>query len=160
MVIFALDPSINHLGWVLMEPGSILGNETIDAPTECKREELVYRIEWMIGQLNDAPYGSADTIAIECPEPWGAYKSMASSRSGSLQMLTLITGALTLWACNKVGVDNVKLIKVSQHKGQLPKHVTRARMEKKYYHGFATSHEADAANLGDYVLNRYCTAVQ
>lgn len=78
---------------------------------------------------------------------------MASSRSGSLQILTLLTGALTHWATNMVGVENVRLIKVSQHKGQLPKHVTQKRMEKKYNCKFKTDHEADAANLGDYVLN-------
>jgi len=153
MIVLALDPSINHLGWTYMGPGVVLEFGTINAPTEFKQMSDVERINWMVEMVNDIGQGEYDTVAIECPEPWGAYKSMASSRSGSLQILTLLTGALTQWACNEVGIENVKLIKVSQHKGQLPKHVTQKRMGKKYKCEFATSHEADAVNLGDYVLN-------
>lgn len=155
MRVLALDPSINHLGWALMIPGRALMYETIDAPTESKFQELVYRIDWIIGELDDLPgQQDFDTVAIEKPEPWGAYKSMASSRSGSLQMLTLVVGALTQWALARVGADNVKLVKVSTWKGQLPKTVTKKRMEKKYNCKFATGHESDAVGLGDYVLTK------
>lgn len=156
MKVFAIDPSINHLGLALMVPGSLLAFETIEAPTEFKQEELVSRLDWMINELDDAPYGFTESlmIAIECPEPWGAYKSMASSRSGSLQMLTLLVGAIAYWALTIVSIENVKLVKVSTWKGQLPKSVTKKRMEKKYNCKFATDHESDACGLGDYVLTK------
>jgi len=168
MRVFAIDPSINHLGWALMDNASkavgydfLAAYETIDAPTEFKQEELVYRLDWIMGELDDTTRSlQFDTIAIECPEPWGAYKSMASSRSGSLQILTLLTGALTQWAIEKVGVENVKLIKVSQHKGQLPKWVTKKRMEKKYNCKFNTDHESDACSIGNYCLERNANANQ
>lgn len=162
MNVLALDPSINHLGWVIMTTGKVLLSGTINAPP-LKTACLVARLDWMIVALDDLMLEKvhalramgevpADVIAIECPEPWGAYKSMASSRSGSLQMLTLLTGVLTCWAINTVGVDYVHLIKVSQHKGQLPKRVTQERMEEKYHCIFRTDHAADACSLGDYIL--------
>jgi len=137
-----------------MGPGVVLESGTIEAPEEFKQEELVERINWMVEATDDIGKGGYDTIVIERPEPWGAYKSMASSRSGSLQMLTLMVGALTYWAIGLVAAENVKLVKVSQWKGQLPKHVTQQRMEKKYHCKFDTDHEADAVGLGDFVLGK------
>lgn len=151
MRIFAIDPSINYLGWIVMEPGSVVAHGTIDSG-QVKTASWTERINWMINAI-DTDF-TLDVIAIEQPETWGAYKSMASSRSGSLQVLTILVGALMYWAITKVGVENVKLIKVSQHKGQLPKHVTQKRMEKKYNCKFASSHEADACSVGNYVLEK------
>ncbi len=151
MRVFAIDPSINYLGWIVMDPGSVVACGTIDSG-QIKDASWTERIDWMINAI-DTDF-AIDVIAMEQPETWGAYKSMASSRSGSLQVLTLLVGALMYWAITKVGVENVKLVKVSQHKGQLPKKVTQARMERKYKRSFATSHEADACSVGDYVLTK------
>lgn len=151
MRVFAIDPSINYLGWVVMDPGVVVAHGTIDSG-QVKDASWVERIDWMIDAI--AIDFEIDVIAMEQPETWGAYKSMASSRSGSLQILTLLVGALVWWAITKVGVENVKLIKVSQHKGQLPKHVTQKRMEKKYNCKFNSNHEADACSVGNYVLER------
>lgn len=160
MKTLAVDPSVNHLGWAVMfkDPATknteILSSGTIEAPTEYKGADLVERLAWMVSEVDDLGVASqdVDAIVIECPEPWGAYKSMASSRSGSLQMLTLLVGAITCWAIDMVGAKNTELIKVSQWKGQLPKHVTQRRMESKYHTRFKTDHEADAVGLGDYYL--------
>jgi len=154
MRVFAIDPSINYLGWVLMWPGTVHKFGTINAG-QMKDASWTERSDWMVNALDDiATDFEFDVIAMEQPETWGAYKSMASSRSGSLQVLTLLVGALMYWAVIKVGVENVKLIKVSQHKGQLPKKVTQSRMERKYNCKFTTSHEADACSVGDYVLTK------
>jgi len=156
MRVFAIDPSVNYLGWVVMEPGTVVAYGTIDAG-QMKDASWTERIAWMISALDDVADNFCyefDTVAMEQPETWGAYKSMASSRSGSLQVLTLLVGALMYWAITKVSVENVKLIKVSQHKGQLPKHITQKRMEKKYNVKFQTDHEADACSVGNYCLER------
>ena len=163
MNVLAIDPSINHLGWVIMTSGKVLLSGTINAPEDTKSWNDVARLDGMIDQLNSLVLAKMHTlteigevpieiIAIERPETWGAYKSMASDRSGSLQILTLLVGALTQWALTIVGPKRTMLIKVSQHKGQLPKKVTQKRMEKKYKCQFQTDHEADAASVGDYVL--------
>ena len=152
--ILALDPSILHLGWAYMclhqhRDIVILDSGTIVVPEEYKDEELVKRIGANIEALYDLDF-DVDTVVIEQPESWGAYKSMASSRSGSLLKLELLTGALVGWALT-VGLEPI-LIPVSKWKGQLPKHVTTKRMEKKYERKFATSDEADSVGLGDWYL--------
>ena len=163
MNVLAIDPSINHLGWAIMTSGKVLLSGTINASPDAKGHDDVHRIDWMINQLDALMLKNVHTlvtvgevpveiVAIERPESWGAYKSMASDRSGSLQILTLLVGALAQWSLNIVGPRCTMLIKVSQHKGQLPKKVTQKRMEKKYKCQFQTDHEADAASVGDYVL--------
>lgn len=152
MTILALDPSINHLGWAVMQEDRCPLYGTIQAPP-MQQASTVERIDWIITNLDDQMLGMGrmlETIIIEQPEPWGAYKSMASSRSGSMQMLTLVVGALSWWAIRAVGVDNVRLVKVSQWKGQLPKRITKQRMEAKYNCVFKTTDEADAVGLGDW----------
>lgn len=154
MRVLAIDPSINYLGWVVMDPGVVVAYGTVNAE-HMRAAAFEVRLAWMLDALNDVVADfDFDIVAIEKPEPWGSYKTMASDRSGSMQMLTLIVGALTYWAVTKVGVENVKLIKVSQHKGQLPKAVTKSRMERKYNCEFKTDHEADACSVGNYVLER------
>lgn len=163
MNVFSIDPSVNHLGWAVMDidqdihpvgvANKVVASGTIEAPEEFKQENLVERLEWMICAIDDVVTNFCiDAVVIERPESWGAYKSMASSRSGSLQMLTLLVGALTQWALTQAIAENVKLIKVSQWKGQLPKHITKKRMEQKYSKKFKTDHEADAVGIGDYYL--------
>ena len=154
MRVFAIDPSVNYLGWAIMEPGFVVAHGTVNA-VQMKEASWTERIGWMIEAIDDVAQKFVfDTVAMEQPETWGAYKSMASSRSGSLQILTLLVGALTYWAILAAGVESVKLIKVSQHKGQLPKRVTQSRMERKYNVKFNTSHEADACSVGNYCLER------
>lgn len=163
MRVFAIDPSVNHLGWAVMDidqdihpvgvAHKVVASGTIDAPEEFKQENLVERLEWMAEAIEDvATDFDFDVIVIERPEPWGAYKSMASDRSGAMQMLTLLIGALAYWAIGWVSAESVKLVKVSTWKGQLPKHITKRRMEQKYGQGFKTDHEADAVGIGDYYL--------
>lgn len=153
MNVLALDPSINSLGWIVMSESGVHCFGTIKAPEEFVGGDLVERIGWMLAELDDLPIArSLQIIAIEKPEPWGAYKSMASSRSGSLVILTILAGALTAWAIHDLGVKNVRLVKVSAHKGQLPKTVTQHRMQQKYNCKFKTDHEADACSIGNYIL--------
>lgn len=163
MNVLAIDPSINHLGWAIMTSGRVLLCGTINAPVDTKHWDMVLRLDWMLSHLDALMLKNAhslveigevpvEVVAIERPEPWGAYKSMASDRSGAMQMLTILVGALTQWSLALVGPKNTKLIKVSQHKGQLPKVVTQKRMETKYKCKFQTDHEADAVSVGDYVL--------
>jgi len=150
--IFAIDPSINYLGWAVMELDTVVASGTINASV-MQKADFVERLGWMTAALQDVVEDfEFDHIVIERPEQWGAYKSMASGASGSLQMLTLIVGALTYWAVIMSGVENTRLITVTQWKGQTPKHITKRRMEEKYHTRFKTDHEADAVGIGSYFL--------
>jgi len=154
MKILAIDPSINHIGWAIMEPSGIIRSGTVNAPPMTKASEVV-RISWMIETLDEAvlqiPY---DVIVIERPETWGSFKSQASRGSGDLQLLTLVVGALMYWASTIISVEDVHLIKVTAWKGQLPKRVVQERMEKKYNCKFGSDHESDAVGIGDYYLSK------
>lgn len=139
-----------------MEPGKVIESGTL-IERDTKLNTAVERIDHMLTLLDDLVIGKRfDAVAIERPETWGAYKSMASSRSGSLQILTLLTGALVQWALFYVEVGNVRFPKVSEWKGQLPKRITRARMTKKYKRSFKTDDEADAVGIGDFILGKEC----
>ena len=157
MQVLALDPSILHLGWATLNSLGALSFGTIKAPAEMKEGSLVERIAWMLKELNDVNLCGVHRIVIEQPEPWGAYKSLASSRSGSLLMLQMLTGAIVGWALSQtysISDQEVVLVKVSQWKGQLPKNVTKMRMERKYNCKFATTDEADAVGLADWYLQQ------
>jgi hypothetical protein len=137
--------------FALLDYGTILASEV-------KKLELVDRMRYVLTELNELVLNSDIDFSVEClvvekPEPWGSYKSLASSRSGSLEILTILTGALAGW-CISQGIG-ICFIKVSQWKGQLPKHMTKKRMERKYNVTFETTDEADAVGLGDwYLTNR------
>lgn len=154
MQVLAIDPSVNHLGWAVVKPGEVIQSGTINGPS-LKTESIPSRIGWMVEALDDevlqVPF---DIVAIERPETWGSFKSQASRGSGDLQLLTLIVGALTFWATTIISSDAIHLIKVTSWKGQLPKRVTQARMEKKYSRKFGSDHESDAVGIGDYILEK------
>jgi len=159
MQILSLDPSLLHCGWAIMsldnDVETLQSSGTIIVPTTAKRLSLEKRIWLVLDELNQLMLLGVKVILIEQPESWGAYKSLASLRSGSLLKLELLAGALVGWAFYKLGSDaGVYFIKVSTWKGQLPKEVTQERMETKYQCKFATNDEADAVGIGDWYLNR------
>lgn len=173
MKILAIDPSLLHCGWAILKLTCDIAEHcnidiphgtirlqaygTIKAPKELKEEEIVIRIAFVLSELDKVPWPGIQRIVIEQPESWGAYKSLASSHSGSLLLLNLLTGAIVGWALNqtcRVGDEEIILVKVSKWKGQLPKTVTQSRMEKKYNVKFATNDEADATGLGDWYLTQ------
>ncbi|KKN52377.1 hypothetical protein LCGC14_0612940 [marine sediment metagenome] len=155
MRVLAIDPSINNLGWAILNSNCIrVFSGTIKVKGMISAS-IVARIGAVLRGLETTVAGlSFDVMVIEQPEPWGAYKSMASDKSGAMQKLTLIVGALAQWGMIAKGLENTHLIKVSTWKGQLPKGITQERMEKKYGCTFKTDHEADAVGLGDYFIEK------
>jgi len=125
--------------------------ETRELPLEKRIEIIIAGLE---KDLQGLPYvyPKRDVAVIEQPQLWGAYKSVASAQSGALLSLHILVGAL-FWYCNK-NFFRTKLIPVSVWKGQLPKRVTKKRMETKYDVKFATDDESDACGLGDYYLTK------
>lgn len=161
MKILAIDPSINSLGWAIFETNDLARNipqlltygtvtSSILARSKLSLEERIFII---IDLLKDAILTTeyrVCRVVIEQPESWGAYKSMASAKSGSLLGLHITVGALLYWA--KQSIDHGAFVKVSKWKGQVPKHVTKKRMERKYHVTFKTTDECDAVGIGDW----YC----
>jgi Holliday junction resolvasome RuvABC endonuclease subunit len=165
MQILALDPSILHCGWavMLLEKNNVQVQAygTIIAPDSLKQENLMPRIYYVLIDLERIRFRMAQQnfeiskIVIEKPQPWGSYKSLASSRSGSLEILTILTGAIAGWALTQYRPENVIFVPVSEWKGQLPKSATKRRMQRKYPGVvFKTTDEADAVGLGDWHLEK------
>lgn len=154
--VLAIDPSINSLGWAILEPpndepslldfGTVICH-TVRLPVETRMNTTIAGLEDAVRDLD-----RESTVVIEKPELWGAYKSVASMHSGDLLGLYLLVGALYWWAANRFESHKVFLIPVSTWKGQLPKTVTQKRMEKRYDVKFTTDDEADACGLGTHFL--------
>jgi len=159
--IFAIDPSVNSCGWALFENEDLLKSGTIRSLNDAPEHAYDDRVEWMLLQLDqvlvDTQFFVSETetgnlyrsIVIEKPCQWGAYKSTASQHSGSLQVLTLLVGAMFGHFLGYLSTQ-VVLIPVSTWKGQLTKDITQRRMELKYLRKFKTNDEADAVGIGDY----------
>lgn len=154
MYLLSIDPSINSLGWAIfnLENGELEASGVVHNYIP-QSQEIEKRIRGIICNLTVAIWRwlkRVRIVIIEKPHMWGAYKSVASAHSGSLLVLHILVGALFWWASD----NKCKLIRVSEWKGQLPKDVTKARMEKKYAKVFKGDDEADAVGLGSWYLER------
>ena len=154
--LLTIDPSINHCGWARRTgEKSELIYGTVNAPKEVRSSSDEFRLLWMVDALKNAvpfingPPDYLNVTAIERPDLWGAYKSVASQHSGALQLLTLVVGAL--FHASSTWSDKVKLVRVSDWKGQLPKDISQERTEKYYGVKCRTDHEADALGLLRYL---------
>ncbi len=162
MLILALDPSINHMGWTLFTTtteediwrifrwGTL---ETLKFKSYSMADRIIYTIEELGSTLRGFivhPF-ILQAVVIEEPQLWGAYKSVASQHSGALLSLYMLTGALCWWGWRYVSKEVVS-VKVSQWKGQLPKRITTKRTQEFWKVRFETSDEADAAGLGTWYL--------
>ena len=139
-------------------------SKTVEVETQAKRKRdipHIIRIRQMIDQVSavieeETPFSLPGTVVIEEPESWGAYKSVASDKAGDMKLLVMTVGALGLWATQVAGIEETKLIKVSEWKGQLPKNVTANRMKAIYNtEHFDTLDEADAIGIGHYYIHKY-----
>ena len=156
MRLIAIDPSINTLGIATFDNETLLKFATIKSNLgkDSTDEERIRWMLWLIDSWLDDPFW--DVVVIERPQSWGAYKSMASEKSGALLQLHILVGALFLWAekLNYMNKCTCHLVPVSTWKGQLPKDVTQAKMEAKYGVKVKYDHESDAIGLGDWWLKK------
>lgn len=181
MFILGLDPSINHLGWAVMQldaatdlnqplqaQGKLITFGTIHSVPKERGLALPLRVAAELNAVGDlfrdpafrlklGASGEVDHVVIERPEEWGSYKSLASSQSDSLNILTITAGALLGYAI--AWQKPVTFYTAKQWKGQLSKKATTYRTETKYQVTFDTADAADAAGLLDYFLEtRDCRA--
>ena len=146
MNLLAIDPGINRVGVAVasLETGELIFSGCIYGPENTERIEE--RIAGCTGQLSElCAQFTISKVLIEPPQPFGSYKSLASQQSTSLIKLYFSTGAL-FWCCRQQ-YPATYLIPVSEYKGQLPKEVTRKRVENYYCKTFGPHDEADAVYL-------------
>ena len=158
--VIAIDPGLNVLGFAIFEltPSSSELHYASYIKQETKGLPTVQRIQYVTNELAKqlmerlSSLTFCDHFVIEEPQPFGAYKSLASQQSGSLVKLYLLTGALIQWGL--LADMEVHSIPVSHYKGELPKQVVQKRMEKKYETTFPVLDTSDAVFLGDWFCQR------
>lgn len=150
MNVVAFDPSINTCGAASWVDGSLrlkLLAPTQDTLTlEGKLCELFYNA---FDFLSVKP--TPDYCLIEKPGSQGT-RSIASVSSDSYTKLCLAAGVIA-GAAMSHGIL-VELIPVHSWKGQLPKRITKQRMEEKYKLKCKTDDEADALGILDWWLGK------
>ena len=165
MYLIACDPSINSMGWAVFNLETLAleasGTTTNALWAKSKLSQSIRLASIMRNLEADISewLNRSEILVIEQPQLFSSYKSMASTRSGSLLILHLLVGALYWWGISHDQFDTsgTHLIPVSTWKGQLPKHVTAVRMKRKYaIKSFETDDQSDAVGLGDwFIVNRY-----
>lgn len=153
-MILAIDPSYESggLGYAFFNEHTN-GLESFGVTHPPKREQFEDNVWESVRTLKELIQGTnAHTIVIEMAESWGSYKSQMISRTGVLHKLFFFIGALYAWG--KLDGRKVILIPPRKWKGQLPKAVTKKRVEKYYAIVCKTQHEADAIGLGLHYLTK------
>lgn len=169
--VIAIDPSIISMGiayleWPADAEQPILRKYLgLCEPDDIQKQTTAERIKFCTARVRQVLKRTfeADTRihkstakfygVIELPQNWGAYKSVASQHSGALPLLRILVGAL-FWELSNWTKDGTFLVPVSTWKGQLKKHHTMMRMERKYNVKFPTDDESDAVGIGDWFLTK------
>ncbi len=151
-IITAIDPSINSLGYAVFVNKRLVSYGTVKSSDDDKQKTLAVRIQTMIADLAVKMEGSmhAQTVVIEEPEMFSSATSHAAVHNSSLKKLIMIVGGL-VWHSFLLKATCV-LVPVTTWKGQLPKHITKTRMETKYNVRFRTTDECDAVGIGDWYI--------
>ena len=157
--ILSLDPSYepNNMGyaWFAEEEGKIYLQKWGTAPsTVSKGATLLEKWHDALGSITRLTAGREliDYVAIEMPQTWGTYRSAMSSSSGVLHNLFFLVGMI--YENMRSQNFNPVLLTTAEWKGQLPKKVTKERMEKRFGIKLATLHEADAVGIGAFFLDQ------
>jgi len=159
MKIIAIDPSYEDggLGYAILEsPEKLLlwGTTHSDAPKDAPFEQKVAAALVVLERdiLHCGLMGERGRLVIEMPEVWGGFKAAMSTKTGVLHKLFFFVGALWQWGRERQ--LSPVLIPVREWKGQLPKEVTRKRVEDTFGIKTKNTHEADAIGLGLYYLKK------
>jgi len=156
MKIMSIDPSCEDggLGYAVLksEPPKLLDYGTVHTKVE-KDEPLERKTGCALRELHiilDNNQMRGKYIVIEMPGVWGGFKAAMSTKTGRIHELFFFVGALWKW-CYEVGCLPV-LIPTREWKGQLPKKVTRDRVNALFNIKVKNTHEGDAIGLGLYYL--------
>lgn len=173
MKLLCIDPSIRALGWAvfkivtastarLVDSGCIrLGKEWRgkDVDWMARMDHMVDCVgDLMLRRLNlGDPYSYE--VLIELPEHFGAgagvrVSGRAAAAQNSDAVLKLFGFVMVLRAMVRGAGADVTLVKVSTWKGQMPKKVTAARVQRRWGWEGIDDNESDAVGLGDWLLYR------
>lgn len=153
-MILSIDPSIRHLGWATKD-GSFWEHGTINLPQRENSElpktliDIAVKLKRSMGTDS---FRLIDALVVEYPEFHGGTKGATAAVMGSTFGLAAIAGFLQGYF--KVPAERTFFYKPSEWKGQVPKEGMEYRFKKKFGYAPKTDHEAEAALLLDYHINK------
>ena len=151
----AVDPGIDF-GWSRWHDGTLQEAHTISAPNHgVGPNEFWEAVHEQASILAECAKGCSRAM-IEFPAFWDSVGGHTSGRSGALVKLSLVVGAYAR-AVEMVGCA-AQFVEVNTWKGQLPKSVVAARIQKvlspKEKQIPIKSHAVDAVGIGLWWHNR------
>jgi Holliday junction resolvasome RuvABC endonuclease subunit len=134
--LLSIDPGVNDLGWATW---SWRRRKRLEAPLSCGvfsardrgglKRHWSLKIEDLMGQLWRVVEDlELRHVAIEMPESMGGAKGIAARKRGDVVHLAYCVGYVAAIAHAKSAT--VDPVRVSRWKGQLPKRVVQARVER------------------------------
>lgn len=164
MRLIAIDPSIRALGWCIMtahKPSKKVIIQYVDSG--CLR--LMSKIEWRDrvdymtqSVMKICKQKKVDALVFEEPILFGMFggdgRGDAANNTGSVLKLMgvaySIRGAFKYWKPDGI----VHAAPVNTWKGNVPKHITRSRMERRYTLELPDHNESDAIGIADWYLRK------
>lgn len=150
-MILSIDPSIRHLGWATKD-GIHWDHGTINIP---QNKTLAETLIYIVVKLNTEVCldGAPEFLVCEYPEFFqGSEKGAIAAVDGTTFGLATIAGFLQGYY--KRPANKTFFYKPSQWKGQVPKKGMEYRFLQRFGYPARTDHEAEAALLLDYHINK------
>ena len=152
--LLSIDPSINHVGVAVWELPNKLIMYGLLHPKVKERENEYDKSMSILNQIKEwkQNYG-VNRIILEVPAHW-AVGGFEARETGSIAKLMLVVGALYSL---KPEVDEFKVVKPHEWKGQLPKSVMVNRLKEFYVNAGVDLEKlnpnvADAIGIGHFYL--------
>lgn len=164
MRIMGIDPATRALGICILDgengivrSGCVRVRKASDPVVE--EEEWLNRmdeiVDEVIGGWVNTPEGTGvDYVVIEQPEIRAGGVGEAANASGAVYKLAACV--FTLRGLLRGAGYDVKLLRVSKWKGQLPKKVTMERMKRRWDWNGTDDNEGDAIALATWFYDRQC----
>jgi hypothetical protein len=151
--LLAVDPGTQVAGWAVFEDGVLRESGVI----EVEGRDWVLRSDDVIVHLVDlADTWGVDHVVLEEPQQYSGGSAKARGAKASDSVLKLFGHVHALRAVLREDGVKVSLVRPTTWKGQVPKHITRTRMERRWPDArFGDlDDETDAVGLGTWWLEK------
>lgn len=127
--LMSIDPSINNVGMAIWElPNTLMMHKLLHPKVGCRNNEYDKSLS-ILDQIKEwIQTYAVNRIILEVPEHW-AVGGFEARESGSIAKLMLVVGLIYSL---KHDLEELKVVKPREWKGQLPKQVMENRLRDNY----------------------------
>jgi len=151
-----IDPSISECGYGIIDRNGLLDFGLIEGNPKWSLEWRCLHVCREIKRIRSLFHQNA-TIVVEMPQTWSTSRGVPAKYGGSLQKLFFLVGVI-YGNLHHPPASQIRLVTVSEWKGNIPKKVTFNRMVKKYKLQMQPTarnlNVTDAIGLADYEITR------